>query len=223
MLKAILFDLDGTLANTDPIHYAVWQEILQNHGTEINHEFYKTHISGRQNESIIQDLFPQLSENEGQKLADDKESRFRERAVDLKPLAGLSDVLTWVQRHQLKTAVVTNAPRANAEFMLNTLNLRECFNILVLAEDVIAGKPDPAPYQYGLKQLEVQPEEAIVFEDSPAGIRSAIQTGIETIGVASTHEPEHLQDLGVGMVIEDFHNPKLWQRLESSLCYQLKA
>ncbi|HEY9864585.1 MAG TPA: HAD-IA family hydrolase, partial [Candidatus Obscuribacterales bacterium] len=65
-------------------------------------------------------------------------------------------------------------------------------------------KPDPAPYQYCLEQLNILPEEAIAFEDSPSGIRSAIAAGIKTIGVASTHDPNRLKDLGVALVIEDF-------------------
>ena len=72
MLEAILFDLDGTLVNTDPIHYKAWQEILRNYGLEIDETFYKTRISGRLNPVIIQDILPQLSIAEGEQLAEDK-------------------------------------------------------------------------------------------------------------------------------------------------------
>ncbi|AFZ21678.1 HAD family hydrolase [Allocoleopsis franciscana] len=83
MLKAILFDLDGTLVNTDPLHYQTWQEVLRDYGMEIDRTFYKAKISGRLNPVIIQDLLPQLSFEAGQQLANSKEARFREIALSL--------------------------------------------------------------------------------------------------------------------------------------------
>ena len=80
---------------------------------------------------------------------------------------------------------------------------------MVLSDEIGIGKPDPAPYQYCLDQLNILPEEAITFEDSPSGIRSAIAAGIKTIGVASTHDPNSLKDLGVAFVIDDFTHSDL--------------
>lgn len=65
MLKAVLFDIDGTLANTDLIHFQIWQQLLQDYGLKIDHPFYQKHISGRTNAAIVQDLLPQLSPAEG--------------------------------------------------------------------------------------------------------------------------------------------------------------
>jgi beta-phosphoglucomutase len=213
MLKAILFDLDGTLANTDPLHFKIWQELLQEQGIDMDHDAYKAQISGRQNPEIIQDLLPHLSTEESERFADYKEQLFREQAEDLKPLAGFLELLEWIEKQPLKTAVVTNAPRQNAYFMLKALNLKERFKTVVLGEEMTAGKPDPAPYQFCLKQLNIQPSEAIVFEDSPSGIRSAIGAGIDTIGVASTHDPEQLKQLGVSLVINDFNNSEMWAKI----------
>lgn len=217
MLKAILFDLDGTLVNTDPLHFKIWHEILQTYNTEIDHSFYKTYISGRQNPQIIQDLIPQLSVSEGAELAEYKEARFREIALELQPIAGLMEMLTWIETEGLRKAVVTNAPRENARFMLEVLQLTERFEFVVLGEEMIAGKPDPAPYQYALEQCKIQPSEAIVFEDSPSGIRSAVGAEIYTIGVASTHEPAVLKAIGASLVINDFNDLQLWAKIKSLL------
>ncbi len=214
MLKAILFDLDGTLANTDPLHFKIWQDILQEHGIEMDHDSYKAQISGRQNPEIIQDFLPHLSATASEKLAEEKEALFRERALDLQPLAGFLELLEWIETQQLKTAIVTNAPKKNADFMLKVLKLKERFKIVILGEEMSAGKPDPEPYQFCLKQLNIEAFEAIVFEDSPSGIRSAINAGIETIGVASTHEPELLKQLGVSLVIDDFNHLEMWEKIE---------
>jgi beta-phosphoglucomutase len=102
MLAAILFDLDGTIANTDPIHYQAWREMLLGYGMDIDETFYKSRISGRTNPQIIEDLLPQLSPEEGAKFADEKEALFRQQAKNLlKPLDGFSELLAWTDTHQL--------------------------------------------------------------------------------------------------------------------------
>lgn len=215
MLIAVLFDLDGTLVNTDPLHYQTWQEILRDYGLEIDQAFYKARISGRLNPLIVQDLLPQISFEAGQQLADYKEARFREIGLSLTPLAGLLDFLAWIETQGLRKAVVTNAPRENVNFLLEVLKLADTFDPVVLAEDAIAGKPDPAPYKLALSLLGVSPKEAIAFEDSCSGIHSAVGAGIYTIGVASTHDPEVLLEAGAAMVIPDFTEKQLWFLLDS--------
>ena len=210
MLQALLFDLDGTLADTDPIHFQTWQDILREYGLEFDHAFYQTHFSGRLNAAIVKDLLPHLSLEAGQQLGDAKEADYRRRAAkQLKPLAGLLDVLDWANQNQLKQAVVTNAPKDNAYFMLRVLGLDQQFSTIVLAEELEKGKPDPLPYQVGLKLLGVSPASAVAFEDSLTGIRSAVGAGIFTIGVATTHNPKALIAAGAELVIDDLTDPKL--------------
>lgn len=215
MLAAILFDLDGTLVNTDPLHFQAWQEMLLNHGLEIDKAFYQTRISGRLNPIIIQDILPHLTLAEGEKFAEDKEARFRELAPSLKPLAGLEKILDWTKEYGLKTGLVTNAPRKNVDFMLVTLELTEIFDaVFVAEEDVSEGKPDPAIYKLALERLDITPETALAFEDSPSGISSAVGAGIRTIGISSTHDIEKLYDVGAFKVIPDFNDRYLWNLLE---------
>ncbi len=92
-LAAILYDLDGTLANTDPVHFQAWQESLKPFNLAIDETFYKRQISGRLNPAIVADLLPQLSPQDSQIFIDRKESRFRELALHLTPLAGLHSVI----------------------------------------------------------------------------------------------------------------------------------
>ncbi len=214
MLQALLFDLDGTLANTDPIHFQTWQDILRDYGLEFDHAFYQTHFSGRLNAAIVKDLLPYLSLEAGKQLGDDKEAEYRRRAAkELKPLAGLLELLEWANQKQLKQAVVTNAPKDNAQFMLQVLSLDNHFATVVLAEELEKGKPDPMPYQVGLELLDVSPVSAVAFEDSLTGVRSAVGAGILTIGVATTHEPEALMASGAKLVVNDLTDPKLEELL----------
>lgn len=214
MLTAILFDLDGTLVNTDPLHYQTWLEVLREYQIEIDREFYKSRISGRLNPLIVQDLLPELSFEAGKQLADYKEAKFREIGLSLTPLAGLLDLLTWIDNHKLKKALVTNAPRENVNFLLDVLKLASYFDEVILAEETSAGKPDPAPYKLALNQLDISAKEAIAFEDSVSGIQSSVRAGIYTIGIASTHAPEILLNAGATMVITDFTDPSMWQILD---------
>ncbi|NEO97529.1 MAG: HAD-IA family hydrolase [Symploca sp. SIO2E9] len=217
MLAAILFDLDGTLANTDPLHYQVWQGILRDYGLEIDEIFYQSQISGRTNQELIKEILPSLSLEAGQELAEQKEALFRQLALQLKPLPGLAKTLAWTDELRLQKAVVTNAPAPNAQFMLSVLGLSDTFESVTLAEQAAAGKPDPAPYQLALKRLGISPESAITFEDSPSGIRSSVGAGIRTIGIASTHKPENLCSAGAMMAVPDFTDEQLWLWLSSEV------
>ncbi|MEA5506478.1 HAD-IA family hydrolase [Halotia wernerae UHCC 0503] len=223
MLAAILFDLDGTIVNTDSIHYQAWQQMLLSYNIEIDEKFYKARISGRLNPEIVKDILPQLSLAEGQQFTDEKEALFRQMAAELKPLSGFTELIAWTNAHQLKRALVTNAPRLNAEFMLEVLGIQAAFHTVVLAEDCLAGKPDPAPYQVALEKLGIKAEEAIALEDSPSGIRSAIAANIRTIGIASTHDPQVLRENGAFMAIPDFTDLQLWTLLNSLMESDLSA
>jgi HAD superfamily hydrolase (TIGR01509 family) len=223
MLTAILFDLDGTIVNTDPIHYIAWREMLKNYSIEIDENFYKSRISGRLNPAIIKDILPQLSPEDGVKFAEEKEALFREFAPDLQPLAGFSQLIEWTKTHQLKRALVTNAPRLNVQFMLEILGIKEAFHTVVIAGEDIAGKPDPAPYQIALNNLGIQATDAIALEDSPSGIRSAVSAGLRTIGIASTHNLLVLQEIGAFMAIPDFTDLQLWTLLNSLIDEDVNA
>ncbi len=214
MFNTILFDLDGTLANTDPIHFQVWHDLLRQHGLDIDHLFYQQNISGRLNSDIVRDLLPHLSSDQGKAFSRDKEAEFRQHAGhQLQPLAGLMDLLSWIGDRHLKQAVVTNAPPENAQFMLETLGLDQVFPLVILGDEVEKGKPDPMPYQEALRRLGAIASEALAFEDSPSGIRSATGAGVFTIGVATTHEPQVLCDAGAQFVIHDFTAAQLHEIL----------
>lgn len=217
MLKALLFDLDGTLTHTDAIHFQTWKQVLQPFGLEIDQAFYAQHFSGRLNEAIVADLLPHLSVEAGRDLSWEKEAEFRRQATgQLRPLMGLRELLEWADGQCLRQAVVTNAPVENAEFMLQELGLASQFQTVVIAEQLERGKPDPLPYQTGLERLGVSAEAAIAFEDSPSGIRSAVGAGILTVGLATTHAAEHLYANGAHLVIDNFADPRLDELLKFS-------
>ncbi|MCS7067699.1 MAG: HAD-IA family hydrolase [Meiothermus sp.] len=209
-LKALLFDLDGTLADTDRLHEQAWLEGLAQHGLRADHHFYQTQISGGLNPEIVRRVLPWLSEAEGELFLAQKEARFRELAAGVKPLPGLRKLWVWAQSRGLRRALVSNAPRANARFMLERLGLE--FDLVVLSEELPAGKPDPLPYRTALAQLGLGPEAALAFEDSPSGVRAAVGAGLRTVALTTGHRPEALA--GAFLHIADFTDEHLWAWLE---------
>ncbi len=201
MLKALLLDLDGTLADTDPLHLLAWREVLRPFGLEVDEALYKERFSGRLNPDILKDLLG-LGGEEAEKVIARKEALFRELAQGLKPTPGLMDFLREAKGRGLTWGVVTNAPRANALYILKALGLDP--PLLVLAEAVGRGKPDPLPYRVALRRLGLAPEEALAFEDSPAGVRSALGAGIPTYGLLTGHGAEALLEAGARGVLRDF-------------------
>jgi HAD superfamily hydrolase (TIGR01509 family) len=208
-IKALLFDLDGTLSETNSAHYLSWAEILEPYGYDISWEFYRDRISGRLSPEIVEDLLPDISPEKGREIADSKEANFRERSDALEPMPGLLDFIEGWRERGVARSLVTNAPKENVIAMLSALGLEDAFEPVILADEVEAGKPDPAPYNAVLKTLGVPAGEAVAFEDSPSGIASSLAAGIPTVGIASTHEPEGLEHLGADLVIRDFTDPKL--------------
>lgn len=214
MLKALLFDLDGTLAKTGSAHQAAWVEILRPHGYDVTWDFYRDRLSGRLTPEIVSDLLPDLSPEESREMAEAKEAGFRAQAGTLEPLPGLLDFIAQARKKGMEISLVTNAPKENVHAVLQALDLIGVFEPVILADEVGVGKPDPAPYQAALEALCVCGERTLAFEDSPSGIASSVAAGIPTVGVASAHDPETLRDCGVDLVVYDFTDPRLEALIE---------
>lgn len=212
-LKAILFDLDGTLVDTDPIHLGVFAELLAPLGYNVDEEFFRTHISGNRNENIFKRYFPELSDQEIIQKGEEKEMLFRDRAKSIKPLTGLDKMISWARSQNIALALVTNAPKGNVDFILPILGLQDSFDIHVLADDLERGKPYPDPYLAALKRLDIAADDAVVFEDSGNGIRSSVAAGVFTYGLMTSHPAEELLAAGARMAILGYEDPALWHDL----------
>jgi HAD superfamily hydrolase (TIGR01509 family) len=209
LYRALLFDLDGTLAETDSLHLPTWVDALRPYGVEVDEEFYRDRISGRSTGEVVRALLPDLTDEEGRFIGDAKEASFRERAAELEPLPGFADFVELGRERGMRVGLVTNAPEENVEAILLALGLRDFFDTVVLADEVEAVKPDPAPYKAALEKTGVPPKEALAFEDSVSGISSSVAVGIPTVGIASSQDPERLLGAGAFMTAEDFTDPQV--------------
>lgn len=211
MLTALLFDLDGTLTDTDTLHLQAFRKLLHDHdGRELTQEQFNTQVSGRSNGLLFAELFPQADAAHRQALAERKEALFRELSPSLTPMPGLLRLLAHAEQHGIGICVVTNAPRLNAEHMLGAMGLGERFAHVLVADELARPKPDPLPYLTGLQCLQAQAGQALAFEDSLPGVKAAVDAGIFTVGLATTQPAERLLEAGARLVIEDYDDPRLW-------------
>ncbi|KAL7111284.1 hypothetical protein ACP275_05G078900 [Erythranthe tilingii] len=217
-LEAVLFDIDGTLCDTDPLHYDAFREMLQeigfNGGVSIDEEFFVKNIAGRHNEDIASILFPDDHER-GVKFLDDKEAMFRRLVKEkIEPVKGLHKLTKWIEDRGLKRAAVTNAPRENAELMISLLGLSDFFEALVLGSDCEHAKPFPDPYLKALEILNVSKEHTCVFEDSVSGIKAGVAAGLPTVGLTTRNPAELLMEAKPALLIKDYEDAKLWTVLD---------
>lgn len=185
MIRAVLWDLDGTLVDSGELHWWSWRDALGAEGIPVTYEQFLDSF-GQKNDRILRLwLGPEATTQRIQRLADAKESEFRRLAAThgLQPLPGAAE---WVRRLYdagWKQAIASSAPRENVEVMLTALGLAPWFDAIVAAEDVTNGKPDPEVFLTAAARLGATPATSIVVEDAAAGIEAARRAGIKSIGV----------------------------------------
>ena len=225
-VTAVLFDIDGTLVHSDPIHFAVFQELLLkeegfNNNEAIDEAFFRKWISGRVNSLITADFFPDWSIDKREEWSARKEERFRQVAqatMKDSKTPGLDKMRQWIDENNLGKAAVTNAPRLNAQAILSGIDYASWFgdNALVIGDECEKPKPDPCPYLVACERLGgISPRQCIVFEDSPSGARAGVAAGAFVVGILSGQEEETLQKAGCHLIVKDFEDPKLWKHLET--------
>jgi HAD superfamily hydrolase (TIGR01509 family) len=212
---ALVFDLDGTLVDTDHLHHAAYSAILAERGRELSLADYRTHIMGHPNYGILAHFFP----GEDAAIVDRKEAMFRDSlAACVEPVAGIHALLDWAETNGAGCAVVTNAPRDNAVAMLAAAGLAGRLPTLIIGDESERAKPDPAPYRAGMAALGATPSRSVAFEDSRSGLRAARASGAHVFGMATGLTRDELLQAGAHQVIADFTDPALWAHLD-----QLKA
>lgn len=215
---ALLFDLDGTLIDSDPLHARVFVEMFAERGIEVDDAFYAAEIHGKFNVEIFKKHCP---DEDPHALDVAKEAAFRDLLpVHVDPTRGTHDLLDRAKRNGWGVAVVTNACRANAEAMLAALGLASAFDTVVASGEELPFKPSPRPYLHAMEAVGADPSQSLAFEDSPSGLNAALAANLFTIGIRSTLGDGALRALGADLTIQDFADPALrptLERLEGAL------
>ncbi len=204
MIRAVIFDMDGVICDTNPYHEEAFKAFFKSKGMDPREEEYLDHMFGKNNAYIMSHFFGREVEGEELKqLEDEKESLFREIYKDqLKPIDGYTKFLNALKTAGVLTAVGTSAPKANMDLIASALGLFDKMDSMLASEDVQQHKPDPEIYLKTAKRLGVEPEDCVVFEDSYSGVSAGLNAGMRVVAVLSTHTKEELPPCD--LYIKDF-------------------
>jgi beta-phosphoglucomutase len=211
-VRAILWDLDGVIVNSMDFHYQAYREVLTPRGRELSRDEYLQNMIGLRNYVILRRVLGDLSDEEVQALADQKEEAFR-RLIrgNVHALPGADGLVRQANAAGLRQAIVSSTPCANIEVMLQSLGLWDLFDAIIGEEDAKRGKPDPEAFLLAAERLGVPPAECVVIEDAPEGIAAGTKAGMRCIGVTTTRPPDRLQE--ADLVVEILEDERVWQFL----------
>jgi HAD superfamily hydrolase (TIGR01509 family) len=213
---ALLFDIDGTLLNTDALHLDAFNRVFGPRGHVFDHRRFTDELQGFSMASIRERFLSDEPVERQLAIMEEKEAIFRELAKDgVPPSPGLMALLDRADRAGVPYAAVTNAPRLNAEMMLNALGVTRRFKALVIGDELPHGKPHPLPYLEGLRLLGASAEHSFAFEDSRSGIQSATAAGIATVGMLTSLTADEAIAAGAILVARDFADSGLVKMVEA--------
>ncbi len=208
--RALLFDIDGTLTDTDALHLEAFNEVLGPHGHAFDHARFTRELQGFSNASISARFLAGQPPERQTIIMAEKEQAFRKLVAGrLQPLPGLMALLALADRANIPMVAVTNAPRLNAEMLLSGLGIADRFKVLVIGDELPHGKPHPMPYLEGLRAVGAAPEGSVAFEDSRSGVQSASSAGIPTIGMRTSLGHSDMVAAGAVLTARAFDDPEL--------------
>lgn len=208
--KALLFDIDGTLTDTDALHLEAFNEVLGPYGHAFDHARFTRELQGFSNASISERFLAGQPPQRQTIIMGEKEQAFRRLVAGrIQPLPGLMALLALADRANVPMVAVTNAPRLNAEMLLSGLGVADRFKVLIIGDELSHGKPHPVPYLEGLRAVGAAAEASVAFEDSRSGVRSSSSAGVATIGIRTSLNHNDLVAAGAVMTARAFDDPEL--------------
>jgi HAD superfamily hydrolase (TIGR01509 family) len=209
-LEAVIFDMDGTMIDSMPYHAVSWNKFFASKGLTITEAELKEKGHG-----TLYDIMPRffgenISREESYRLGMEKEIIFREMyAPFMHPVSGLEAWLQKLKEHQIKIGLGTAADYSNTDFTIDTLGLRHYFDTIVTSDLVPEGKPSPAVYLYAATQLDVNPANCLVFEDTFSGVAAAKAAGMKVGVITTMHTPDEWEEKGVDLILSHYEEANL--------------
>jgi HAD superfamily hydrolase (TIGR01509 family) len=194
-ISTALFDFDGTLVDSDPIHLGIWNQLLDPYGVSIDAKFYAMNCTGEGSVRIaekIKNRFPDVDFSP-EDFAQDKDVTYEHwiATQTIPCMPGAREILEFLKWKGCTIGLVTSAPLSGVEKTLISNDMLRYFNLVVTREDVSRGKPAPDGYLYALNQLKVSGDTAAAFEDTGKGIKASKAAGIYSIAVRNTFTSLH--------------------------------
>jgi beta-phosphoglucomutase family hydrolase len=193
-IAAVIWDMDGVLADTAPYHLLAWRETFAKRGVNFTEKDFERSF-GIRNDTIIKNVLgEQTTEAEIETIAREKEVTFR-RIIgkDIKPLPGALKLLEVLDEHGVKMAIASSTPIENVRLIVGSLGIEKCFQAVITDRDVTEGKPSPQVFLLAAQRLGAEPKNCIVFEDAVAGVMAAKSAGMYCVAITSSHPREKLK------------------------------
>ena len=192
---AVIFDMDGVIADTNPTHDVAWRKFLDRYQIIPTDEELQNHMYGKHNSYILSYFFKrEVIADELIQLQFEKEALFRELYASIaQPISGLLPFLNDLKQNGIKTGIATSAPVENLEMMIGQIPvLGEVMESLLSERDVIQHKPHPEVYLKSAQRLGIAPAQCVVFEDSVSGVKAGLAAGMKVVGVTTSHAAHDL-------------------------------
>lgn len=181
-VKGLIFDCDGTLADTMPIHLAAWEATFASRGITCPPEFIEQ-VTGMPAEKIIAEFNRRYNHQiDAMSFAAEKNRRAQQRLAEALPIRPVVDIVLQ-HRGLLPMAVASGGTRDNVLLTLDAIGLRDCFETVITADDPVEPKPDPQIFLEAARRMGVDPAHCQVFEDGPPGLEAARRAGMAATDV----------------------------------------
>ena len=188
--KAVIFDMDGVIFDTEKVYLDIWTEVFEKYGYKMTKELYVT-VMGTGRKNVIKTFLENFGDDLPiEKMYEEKDNqlfyRIENQGIPLKE--GVKELFSMLKEKDYKIALATSAKKERVEKQIKDKWLKESFDAIVCGDDVEKGKPSPDIFLKAAKEIDVEPENCFVVEDSPAGIKAAFSGGMKGI---------HVEDLKV--------------------------
>jgi beta-phosphoglucomutase len=195
--RAVIFDMDGVLADTEKFHVEAWIRLVEGQTGKSPATAVVRSTFGMTNDLILPVLWRHVGatlDRGAEEMGALKERLYREAAAGrVQPLPGVERFIEWLKGQGVPTAIGTSGPRENIEFLVHEFGWTGCFDVLVDRRRFAAGKPAADCFLCAARELSIAPAEALVFEDSFHGLIAARRGGFSLAAIASTHPPSALR------------------------------
>jgi len=213
-IRAVVFDLDGLMFNTEEIYDKVGDELLSRRGKIMTPELKRIMIGRRAQESltVMIDMHG-LNDTVDELIAESHEMFFEAAAGRLAPMPGLHELLEYIDSNQLLKAVATSSSHAYVRRVVAPFGMLERFPVILASEDVTQGKPHPEIYLQAAERLGIFPADMMVLEDSQNGVNAAASAGAVAVAVPHEHTRHH-DFTRASLIANSLHDPRVFELLK---------
>jgi HAD superfamily hydrolase (TIGR01509 family) len=209
MRIALVFDMDGVLFDSHPLHRRAWRELLREAGKDVSEAELEFVLEGATREEILRHFLGPLTPQQTALYASKKEAIIRQEEDRIQAIEGLEVFLDLVESASIPMAVATSASKVRVTRMLENHALADRFAAVLTGDDVPGGKTNPTIFLRAAEQLQARASEVLVFEDAITAVKVVKQIGMKCIGIAAGNRGTRLVKAGADLVVPNFTHLKL--------------